>query len=229
MNRLALLFKNAQTLAFIFRLQSNTPDGNIQVIRGFVEKPNKFRVEELDNGKLSALVVSDGNVVYAYQASTRRYRKMSALTTYASVKDKAVQEQTTALLGSEFLPVLMFFGGDPGLTDFQDTRGVTSYYASATLSDGSAITRITEIVKIIPTALFGRGFQYDLDTKTGLLHDLRWGTFTPRLNSFDCLLRFSFSTFRLGKTSLPAPTFAWNPPTGSILGIPSRSEPTIAP
>src|SRR5579875_1581109 len=77
-HRLALLFKNAQTLTFVCRIQSNTPDGRTDVIRGFAEKPNKFRIDEIINGQPCATVVSDGTTVYAYQISTAHFRRMTA-------------------------------------------------------------------------------------------------------------------------------------------------------
>ena len=214
--RLALLCKNAHTLAFTLRLQSNTPDGRIDIVRGFAEKPNKFRVEEFVNGKSLASVISNGEVVYAYQASTGRCRKMTALKTYAHAEDKVVREQTTDLLGNAFRPILMFFSGNPNLADPIESKRSVSYSSSPALVDGMAVTRVMERVTVPPTILFSQlGVQYDLDAGTGLLHEIQLGSINPRLNRFSYFFRLTFSSFLLGTVPLPASTFAWVPPVGS--------------
>lgn len=230
LRRLGLLFEGSQTLAFNFRFQSNTPDGKIDIIRGFADKPNKFRIDELVNGKVGASVISDGKVVYAYQASTGRCQTMTALKTYTDAKDRVVRKQTTDLLGSLFLPILMFFSGNPDLAGSMEAKGAVFYSSSPFLLDGATVTRVIERVRVRPTILFNQsGYQYDLDTRTGLLHEIQLGSISVKLNRFSYFFRFSFSVLRLGTFPLPASIFTWTPPNGLTLGLPIQTEPTAAP
>ena len=225
MNRFESLLKNAQTLTFTFQSKTNAPDGKTHTFHGFAEKPNKFRMEEIVNGKRIALVISNGQAVYAYQVSTRHYQRKTALKTYGDVNEENIRNQTTGWLGDSFLPILMFFSGEPDLADFRqyNNLGKVSYSSSAIMLDEAGITRITESVTVArPLSFSPLGFEYNFDTRTGLLHEIRVGFMEPPLNQFDYLFSFSFSIFRLGASPLPASIFTWTLPYGSVLDIPSH-------
>jgi len=222
-HRFASLLKNAQTLTYTFRFQTSTPDGNTHIMRGSAEKPNKFRVEEVDNGKIFALVVCNGQTVSAYQASTGHYRTMPALQSYADRKDKAVQAQTTDLLGPAFLPVLMFFSGNPDLLAPVEPAKPYSQPTLTTILDNAALTRVSQRANLTPMLFIGQPtFFYDFSKKTGLIQEIRLGLANSRLDYTRFLMRFSFTQFELGMPLASKSLFVWTPPPGSVLDVPKQ-------
>lgn len=235
LHRLEVLLKDARHLTFTCRIQSNVPDGTVDVVRGIAEKPNKFRLEEIVNSKLLVSILSDGKAVYVYQTSTAHYQKMTALQDYSHPNGEAVRQQTTDLLGNAFIPILMFFSGDPDLGDFievksAESRRKTTSSVSTAFVNGVAVTRVAGQVPVrLQPSLIQVGFQYDLDAKTGLFHDIRRGFFSRYPDRFTCWMSLKFSSFRLGGSSLPAATFGWVPPAGSSLGVLSHTDSVVAP
>ncbi len=223
MGRFASLLKKAQTLTYAFRFQTNSPDGNVDIMRGSAEKPNKFRVEESINGKISALVVCDGQTVSVYQASTNHYRTMPALQSYADRQDRAVQAQTTDLLGPGFLPVLMFFGGNPDLLAPTETAKANAYPVLTTLLNDASHIRVSQQAKTPSRLLIGQPtFFYDFNKKTGLVQEIRLGSANSSSGYTHSLMQFNFSSFNLGAVSFPNELFSWTPPQGAILDAPSH-------
>ena len=234
LKRLAGLYGPAWTLTYesvITMRQFGAANGAQSVqatVHGVVQKPNKFRLEVMQNDKIIGLLVSDGSNAYAYNPVQAVYRRQAAPTDLALggilTPDKALARLVAVVPAMAMTPTLFSLATRP---DFLGTDATAFSARSLTLHGKQALDCSWTEDGATEHIFFNEATGLPLRTIDSGTD--KAGTTTERQEDLTAI--------QVGAVPLPASAFAWTPPPGAkaavddtpATALPALTSPKPAP